>query len=186
MCTLWSSADRGFSTNGLWKTSPFSSIVSLVSFSSSAWREVGERNGTSEWWYEYQYSIITWALILGMQLPACQWDGTTTICKLLQLSAAIAKHSKVEVLFNAIIHPWNAPPSAPMHSLLLLAVWILHVGLPGIMHWIVKSSSHHVVQLYCKSKLSMLVKSGVLSSGWEGGQRWKDTVQFCAHHTRIE
>ena len=44
MCTLWSSADNGFSTNGLWNTSPFTSIVSFVSWSSSG----GGRRGRGE------------------------------------------------------------------------------------------------------------------------------------------
>ena len=38
MMTLWSSAERGFSTNGLWNTCPFTSIVSLVVSVSSSVR----------------------------------------------------------------------------------------------------------------------------------------------------
>ena len=33
MCTVWSSAEMGFSTKGLWKTWPCTSIVSSVSIS---------------------------------------------------------------------------------------------------------------------------------------------------------
>ena len=44
MCTVWSSAETGFSTKGLWKTWPSTSIVSSVSISMSL-EEAGGRVG---------------------------------------------------------------------------------------------------------------------------------------------
>ena len=44
MCTVWSSAETGFSTKGLWKTWPPTSIVSSVSISVSL-EEAGGRVG---------------------------------------------------------------------------------------------------------------------------------------------
>ena len=51
MCTVWSSAETGFSTKGLWKTWPSTSIVSSVSISVSleeAGGRVGGRKGRRE------------------------------------------------------------------------------------------------------------------------------------------